>query len=76
MGVVKRLGRFRGQPDFDGLRAGQFAAGHGQPARLLGADVIGRTLAGTGELQAGLITAAIGGPLFVALARRRKLAAL
>ncbi|MEV1290763.1 iron ABC transporter permease [Pseudonocardia sp. NPDC049635] len=43
---------------------------------LLGADVIGRLIAGTGELQAGLVTAAIGGPLFIAIARRRKLASL
>lgn len=45
-------------------------------ALVLGADVVGRLIAGAGEVQAGLMTAAIGGPLFVVLARRRKLAAL
>lgn len=46
------------------------------PVLLLGADVIGRVVVRPGELQVGIITAAIGAPFFIALVRRRKLAEL
>jgi iron complex transport system permease protein len=46
------------------------------PVLVLGADVIGRLVAGTGEMQVGIVTALIGAPFFVALVRRRKLAEL
>ena len=46
------------------------------PILLLGADVLGRVLAPPGELQVGIVTAAIGAPLFIALVRRRRLAEL
>ncbi len=46
------------------------------PVLLLGADVIGRVVARPGELQVGIVTALIGSPFFVALVRRRKLAAI
>jgi iron complex transport system permease protein len=39
---------------------------------LLGADVVGRLVAGTGELEVGVAVAAVGAPVFVALARRTK----
>jgi iron complex transport system permease protein len=44
------------------------------PMLLLGADVIGRIIVAPGELQVGIVTAALGGPFFIALIRRRKLA--
>jgi iron complex transport system permease protein len=43
------------------------------PAVLLGADVLGRVVVAPGELQVGVVTAFAGAPLFVALARRRRL---
>ena len=46
------------------------------PILLLGADIIGRVVARPGELQVGIVTAILGAPFFVALVRRRKLAAL
>jgi iron complex transport system permease protein len=46
------------------------------PILLLGADVIGRVVAPPGEVQVGIVTAFVGAPFFIALVRRRKLAAL
>jgi iron complex transport system permease protein len=46
------------------------------PILLLGADVVGRIIAPPGEVQVGIVTAFIGAPFFIALVRRRKLAAL
>ena len=46
------------------------------PILLLGADIVGRIIARPGEVQVGIVTALIGGPFFVALVRRRKLAQL
>ena len=46
------------------------------PILLLGADIVGRVVAPPGELQVGIVTAAIGAPLFIALVRRRRLAEL
>jgi iron complex transport system permease protein len=46
------------------------------PVLLLGADVIGRVVARPSELQVGIITALIGGPVFVFLVRRRRTAQL
>lgn len=46
------------------------------PILLLGADVIGRVIATPGEVQVGIVTAFLGAPFFIALVRRRKLAAL
>lgn len=43
---------------------------------LIAADIIGRVIAAPRELQVGVVTAAIGGPVFIALVRRKKLAAL
>lgn len=45
------------------------------PILLLGADVLGRVVAGQGELEVGVVMAAVGAPLFIALVRRRQLAA-
>ena len=46
------------------------------PILLLGADVLGRIIAPPGEVQVGIVTAFLGAPFFIALVRRRKLAAL
>ncbi|WP_306364905.1 iron ABC transporter permease [Nocardia sp. CC227C] len=43
---------------------------------LLVADVIGRVVARPGEVQAGVMVAALGAPFFVLLVRRRKLVSL
>jgi iron complex transport system permease protein len=39
---------------------------------LLGADIVGRLAAGTGELEVGIVVAVVGAPIFIALARRTK----
>ncbi|MCI3275502.1 iron ABC transporter permease [Streptomyces cylindrosporus] len=46
------------------------------PVLLLGADVVGRVVARPSELQVGIITALIGGPVFIFLVRRRRTAQL
>lgn len=46
------------------------------PLLLLGADIVGRVIAPPGEVQVGIVTAALGAPVFIALVRRRKLAEL
>ncbi|MFI1355321.1 FecCD family ABC transporter permease [Streptomyces sp. NPDC020898] len=46
------------------------------PVLLLGADVIGRMVARPAELQVGIVTAVIGGPVFIFLVRRRRTAQL
>ncbi|WP_432138581.1 FecCD family ABC transporter permease [Streptomyces sp. bgisy154] len=46
------------------------------PVLLLGADVIGRVVARPSEVQVGIITAIIGGPVFIFLVRRRRTAQL
>jgi iron complex transport system permease protein len=43
---------------------------------LLGADVVGRFVVQPGELQVGIVTAFVGAPVFVAVARSRRVAAL
>ncbi|WP_425576361.1 FecCD family ABC transporter permease [Streptomyces glaucosporus] len=45
------------------------------PVLLLGSDVLGRLLGRPGELQVGVVTAVLGGPLFLYILRRRKVAA-
>ncbi|MFJ4921399.1 FecCD family ABC transporter permease [Streptomyces sp. NPDC088725] len=46
------------------------------PVLLLGADVAGRIVARPSELQAGIVTALIGGPVFIHLVRRKRTAQL
>ncbi|MET7691357.1 iron chelate uptake ABC transporter family permease subunit [Streptomyces sp. NPDC005483] len=46
------------------------------PVLLLGSDVIGRIVARPAELQVGIVTAIIGGPVFIFLVRRRRTAQL
>ena len=46
------------------------------PTLLLAADVIGRVIDPPGEIQVGVVCAFLGGPLFIALVRRRRVAQL
>ncbi|WP_412078414.1 FecCD family ABC transporter permease [Streptomyces xanthophaeus] len=46
------------------------------PALLLGADVVGRVVTRPAELQVGIVTALIGGPVFIYLVRRKRMAQL
>ena len=46
------------------------------PVLLLGADVVGRIVARPAELQVGIVTAVLGGPVFIHLVRRRRTAQL
>ncbi|WP_093841464.1 FecCD family ABC transporter permease [Streptomyces aidingensis] len=46
------------------------------PVLLLGADVVGRLVAAPSELQVGVVTALIGGPVFIFLVRRRRMVQL
>ncbi|MFV0136813.1 FecCD family ABC transporter permease [Streptomyces sp. HMX87] len=46
------------------------------PVLLLGADVLGRIVARPAELQVGIVTAVVGGPVFIYLVRRRRTAQL
>ena len=53
-----------------------FIGARSAPILLLACDIIGRVVARPGEVQVGIITAAIGGPVFVLLVRRTRMAAL
>lgn len=46
------------------------------PVLLLAADVIGRVISRPAEIQVSVITTLVGGPLFIYLVRRRKMAQL
>ncbi|TDD75822.1 FecCD family ABC transporter permease [Actinomadura rubrisoli] len=46
------------------------------PVVLLGSDIVGRVAARPGELEAGVVTAFLGAPLFILLVRGRKVADL
>ncbi|POX45351.1 iron ABC transporter permease [Streptomyces sp. Ru71] len=46
------------------------------PVLLLGADVLGRIVVRPSELQVGVVTAVLGGPVFIFLVRRRRTAQL
>ena len=46
------------------------------PMLLLSADIVGRVVMRPGELQVGIVTAFIGAPVLILLARRRRVSAL
>lgn len=46
------------------------------PVALLGSDILGRVVAAPSEVQVGIMCAVVGAPVFILLARRRRLAAL
>lgn len=52
------------------------ACGLAGPVLLLACDIVGRIIARPGEVQVGIMTAAIGGPAFVILVRRTRMAQL
>jgi iron complex transport system permease protein len=52
------------------------ASGLAGAVLLLVADVVGRVVVRPGELQVGIVLALVGAPFFIALVRRRRLAAL
>ncbi len=60
-------------PDQRWLMIGCALAG---PVLLIGCDTIGRVIARPGEIQVGIMTAAIGGPAFVFLVRRARMVQL
>jgi iron complex transport system permease protein len=45
------------------------------PALVLAADIMGRILVRPSELEVGIVTAFLGAPVFIALARRRRIGA-
>jgi iron complex transport system permease protein len=67
--IVAHLTRFLTGPD---LRWAMPYAALLSPLLLLAADVAGRLVARPSELAVGLVTALIGAPLFIAVARRRR----
>ena len=46
------------------------------PIFLLVADIVGRIVLPPSEVQVGIVTALVGGPVFVAIVRRRRIVAL
>lgn len=46
------------------------------PVLVLAADVLGRVIARPGEIEVGIVTAAVGAPVLIALVRRRKVSGL
>lgn len=46
------------------------------PVLVLAADTIGRVIARPGEIEVGIVTAVVGAPILIALARRRKVSGL
>jgi iron complex transport system permease protein len=71
--VVPHVVRTWFGPDQRWLLPGSAFAG---AALLLSCDTLGRVIARPGEIQAGIMTAAIGGPVFVMLVRRTRMAQL
>jgi iron complex transport system permease protein len=68
--IVPHLARALVGPDYRWLFPASILCG---AALLVLADTVGRVIARPGELSAAVVLAIIGAPLFVMLARRRKL---
>ena len=71
--VVPHVARFVVGPDHRRIIPVCLLVG---PALLLIADVVGRVVARPTEVQAGIMTAVVGAPVFVVLVRRGRMAAL
>jgi iron complex transport system permease protein len=71
--AVPHVARAITGPDYRWILAYSAVLG---PLLLVGADVLGRVIAPSGEIQVGVVTVLIGAPFFVALVRRRKVAQL
>jgi iron complex transport system permease protein len=71
--TVPHLARLMCGPDQRWLTAFSAAIG---PVMLLSCDIVGRLIARPAEVQAGITTAALGGPVFVFLVRRVRMAPL
>jgi|SRR5680860_317725 len=71
--TVPHLARFIAGPDYRWVLPYSMLLA---PILLLTADVLGRLVPGPGELQVGIVVAFLGGPVFIALVRRRRVAEL
>jgi iron complex transport system permease protein len=71
--VVPQVARFDVGPDHRRIIPVCLVAG---PTLLLAADTVGRLVAQPSEVQAGIMTAVIGVPVFVVLVRRGRMASL
>ena len=71
--VVPHVARFLCGPDYRWVLPYSMVLG---ALLLLGADILGRVLGGTGELQVGVVLGIIGAPFFVLLVRYARLADL
>jgi iron complex transport system permease protein len=71
--VVPHVARFLCGPDYRWVLPYSMVLG---ALLLLGADILGRVMGGTGELQVGVVLGIIGAPFFVLLVRYARLADL
>jgi len=71
--AVPHLARMICGPDYRWILCYSLALG---PIVLLLADILGRVVLPSGELQVGVILGVLGGPIFIALVRYRDLAEL
>ena len=67
--AVPHIVRILSGPDYRWILAFCLVVG---PAVLLGADILGRVVARPNELQVGIVTAMVGAPFLISLARRRR----
>lgn len=68
--AVPHIARLLTGPDYRWIQTYALLLG---PLVLLGADILGRVVARPAEIQVGIITAILGAPLLIYVARRRKL---
>lgn len=71
--VIPHIARAITGPDYRWILAYSALLG---PVLVLVADVMGRLLVSPGEIEVGLVVAAVGAPVLIALVRRRRLGAL
>lgn len=68
--VVPHVARLLMGPDYRWILAASFLYG---PILLLAADVLGRVIVPRSELEAGIVVAAVGAPVMIAIVRRVRL---